>query len=82
MFGSQQEKKQLAAEYYNQCTFEEQLKNQRLKEDTRRDKFETKKCDEHFMEQCQRARAEEIAKRELLRRVAEENLMLAANKKR
>ena len=35
-----------------------------------------------FMAQCQKAREEEIAKRELRKRVAEENMMLASNKKR
>ena len=34
------------------------------------------------MAQCEKARAEEIAKRELRKRVAEENMMLAANKKK
>ena len=34
------------------------------------------------MQKCQQARAEEVAKRELARRVASENLMLASNKRR
>ena len=34
------------------------------------------------MQKCNEARAEEVAKRELAKRVAQENLMLSANKRR
>ena len=44
--------------------------------------METQQCQELFRQKCEAARSEEIAKQELRRRIAEENQMLAANKKR
>ena len=58
------------------------LKESRLKEEDKRETHEIVRCNDHFMALCEKARAEELAKKELLRRVAEENLMLASNKKR
>ena len=55
---------------------------ERKKDESKRDIFETERCKQLFFEQCEKARLEEIAKREMRKRVAEENLMLASNKKR
>ena len=82
MFGQKDEKKQLSKEYLGQCKFQVQLKTSRLTGEKRRDDYETKKCQDIFMEECEKARAAEVAKAEMRRRVAEENMMLASNKKR
>ena len=58
------------------------LKDSRVKEEGKRETYEIVKCNDHFLANCERARAEELAKREMKRRVAEENMMLASNKKR
>ena len=53
------------------------LKSERLKQEAKRDSFETQRCNQIFLDKCQKAREAEIAKRELMKRVAQENLMLA-----
>ena len=54
----------------------------RAKEEKKRDDFETQRCNDLFVQKCEAARQVEISKRELAKRVAEENMMLASNKKR
>lgn len=54
----------------------------REKDEKKRDDFETKRCNDLFVQKCEEARQAEIAKRELARRIAEENMMLSSNRKR
>ena len=72
----------MASQHFGECQFQTTLKDSRLKEESKRETFEVVKCNDLFMANCERARQEEIAKREMRRRVAEENMMLASNKKR
>lgn len=58
------------------------MKESRLQEEVKRDTFETDRCQQIFIEKCEEARRAEIAKREMAKRVAEENMMLASNRKR
>ena len=44
--------------------------------------FEVERCNDLFMQNCERARAEEVAKREMRKRVAQENLALCNNSKK
>lgn len=80
--GSKEEQKQLKGEYKNEIDFQLHLKNSRFEQEQRRDNIQTQHCQDLFRQQCEAAKQQEIAKRELQRRIAEENLMLAANKKR
>ena len=82
MFGSPEEKSKLSQTHYKEARFQMNLKSNRLEEEKKRDSYHTEKCQEHFLDECERARQAEILKREMRKRVAEENLMLASNKKR
>lgn len=77
MFGSQEEKKQLAKTYHNEMDNLMYWQGKKKQDEVRRDQFETKRCQDLFQQQCDAARAEEIAKREMLKRVQEENLMMS-----
>lgn len=72
----------MARRYHKECEFQQHMKDSRVKEENKRDTFETQRCQSLFQEQCEAARRAEIAKREMLKRVAEENMMLASNRKR
>eukprot|EP00347_Sterkiella_histriomuscorum_P008754 403343882 len=82
VYGSQEEKKQLAKSYHNECDNLVYWQNNKRQEEQRRDTFETTRCNDIFNTQCEAARREEVAKREMLKRVQEENLMMSQNKKR
>ena len=51
--GSEEEKRQLKAQYKNEVDFQNHLKQERQKEENRRDTLETKRCDDLFMKKCQ-----------------------------
>ncbi len=68
------------------------IKESRFTEEKRRDDMETRRCQDLFNQQAEvsaqknsyekAARRAELEKREQMRRVAEENMMLANNKRR
>ncbi|CDW75350.1 UNKNOWN [Stylonychia lemnae] len=82
IYGSKEEQKQLAKTYHNECDNLVYWQNTKKKDEQRRDQFETKRCNDLFTSQCEAARQQEIAKREMLKRVQEENLMMSSNRKR
>eukprot|EP00349_Pseudokeronopsis_sp_Brazil_P003811 CAMPEP_0202962768 /NCGR_PEP_ID=MMETSP1396-20130829/6830_1 /ASSEMBLY_ACC=CAM_ASM_000872 /TAXON_ID= /ORGANISM="Pseudokeronopsis sp., Strain Brazil" /LENGTH=68 /DNA_ID=CAMNT_0049683527 /DNA_START=138 /DNA_END=344 /DNA_ORIENTATION=- len=55
-YGSPAEKRQLSQKVLEEKEFLSGLKTQRLVEEKKRDDFETKRCNEMFMEQCRRAK--------------------------
>ncbi|CDW85569.1 UNKNOWN [Stylonychia lemnae] len=88
-FGSPDEKKVIQQlsyclqiirqEYQQDCDFLLGIKKQKQQEFERRDQRMTT-CRNHYFDQAQRMR--EIQKREQMRLIAQDNLMMAANKKR
>jgi hypothetical protein len=72
----------LAKTYHEECDNLVHWKGRRFEEEKRRDQAETKRCDDLFLQKCDAVRQQEIAKREMLKRVNEENMMMAANRKR
>ena len=47
-FGSKDEQKKLARRYNNECNFQLDMKQSRLKEEVKRDTFETERCQDLF----------------------------------
>ena len=82
MFGSKEEQKQLQGQYKNECDFQVNLKESRVQGENYRDKLETKRCDDIFQAQCEAERQRVLAQREQTRRVQEENMWLAQNRKK
>lgn len=82
VYGAEEEKRQIKQQYYNDCDNLVHWQKKREEGQKRRDQAETVQCNDLFVQKCNEARAEEVAKRELAKRVAQENLMLSANKRR
>jgi len=58
------------------------VKQQKHKEEQRRDMLHTQLCEGIFQRQVREARMREIQRREQMKKVAEDNLMIAENKKK
>ena len=58
------------------------LKKQKQAEAQNRDQLHTKLCQDLFQRQVEQERLREIQRREQMKKVAEDNLMIAENKKR
>jgi len=81
-FGSPEEQKTLKSTYKEECDLLMTLKKQKQAEDTNRDKLHTRLCQDLFSRQVEQERLREIQRREQRKKVAEDNLMIAENKKR
>lgn len=58
------------------------LKNQKQQEEVRRDTLHTKSCQDIFYKEVRDQKVKEIQKRELQKKIAEDNMMIAENKKK
>lgn len=81
-FGTKEEKKQIAGHYRQEVDFQVNIGQAKKQEEGKRDKFETERCQDLFNKQVEEARRQDLAKKEALRRNAEENRMLADSKRR
>ncbi len=81
MFGSEEEKKELHKRYHGECDFQVQLKQQRFNEERRREDMEIDRNQTLFQKQMEEQRLRDLQKKEQMRRVAEENVMMAQNRK-
>jgi len=80
--GTKEERKQLSSQYKDEMDFQQSIKQGKDQQMQVRDQMETQRCNELFQKQLDQDRARELAKREQLRRIAEENRMLASNRQR
>ena len=81
-FGSQEEQKTLKSTYKEECDLLMSVKQQKTQEEHRRDKLHTQLCEGIFQRQVREQRMREIQRREQIKKVAEDNLMIAENKKK
>eukprot|EP00347_Sterkiella_histriomuscorum_P020369 403338074 len=81
-FGSPLEKKAVQQEYKNDCDNLLKIKEQKQIDFERRDKLQTQQAQKDFERGASDVRRKEIERREQMKRVAEDNLMMAQNKKR
>ena len=58
------------------------LKKQKTAEETKRDRMHTAQCESLFQKQVREERHREIARREMMKKVAEDNLMIAECKRK
>eukprot|EP00347_Sterkiella_histriomuscorum_P023247 403335390 len=69
-------------EYKNDCDNLLKIKEQKQRDFERRDKLQTQQAQKDFERGASDVRKKEIERREQMKRVAEDNLMMAQNKKR
>ena len=81
-FGSEIEQKALKSTYKEECDMLMGLKQQKNQEEQKRDKLHTQICEGIFQRQVKEQRMREIQRREQMKKVAEDNLMIAENKKK
>ena len=81
-FGSESEQKVLKSTYKEECDLLMSLKQQKNKEEQKRDKLHTQLCEGIFQRQVKEQRMREIQRREQMKKVAEDNMMIAENKKK
>ena len=81
-FGSPIEQKTLKSTYKEECDLLMTLKKQKQEEAQNRDQLHTKLCQDLSQRQVEQERLREIQRREQMKKVAEDNLMIAENKKR
>ena len=81
-FGSEIEQKALKSTYKEECDMLMGLKQQKNQEELKRDKLHTQICEGIFQRQVKEQRMREIQRREQMKKVAEDNLMIAENKKK
>ena len=58
------------------------LKEQKNQEESKRDRMQQQLCDEFFQRQVRDQRMREIQQREMTKKVAEDNYMIAGNKRK
>ena len=58
------------------------LKEQKNQEESKRDRMQLQMCDEFFQRQVRDQRMREIQQREMTKKVAEDNYMIAGNKRK
>ena len=58
------------------------LKEQKNQEESKRDRMQQQMCDEFFQRQVRDQRMREIQQREMTKKVAEDNYMIAGNKRK
>lgn len=81
-FGSPVEQKTLKTQYKEECDFLQNLKSQKQQEDAARDRMHTQMCQDIFMQQVREQKMKEIQRREMQKKIAEDNLMIAEAKRK
>ena len=82
MFGSKEEQKSLKSSYKGECDMQVQLQKNKAADQHRRDWMETDRCNNLFQQEIERERRREQEKALARKRVAEENMMMAQNKRK
>ena len=81
-FGSPVEQKTLKSSYKEECDFLLGIKKQKTEEEVKRDRLHTAQCDSLFQKQVMEERRRQIERREMMKKVAEDNMMIAECKRK
>ena len=81
-FGSQIEQVSLKSQFREEAGLLSTLKSQKQAEEQRREQLHTQRCQEVFQQQAEAQRLRDIQRREMQKKIAEDNLMIAEFKKR